>query len=995
MVLKHRPRVLATNVELCPEAAVTMTPTKTPARKPRTKKLLAATCFAVTPILSLLPSATSATAVSTAAGNTAVAGTIAGPGTQASFGLSTLGRSGWEVDSSANATQTGAAISTPGFSTSSWLNVKPDDAGAPGTEIEALLQSGACPNVFYSDNMRSCFGYESNVGPDTVPQFDVPWWYRTDFRPDLQAGQNATVVINGIVGQADVWVNGTEIATQATVEGDFTKFTFDVTSLLRHGVNSIALEVYPNDPTTMFTLDNVDWSQIPPDNNTGIQFPIQLQVSDALALSNSHILQTTATDLSSSALTVKADVINNTAAAQTGTVTAVISPPKGSNANSIVVVQQVTVPASTTGTVTFTPADYPSLTIKKPQIWWPYQMGSQPLYALDTALTENSRLINTSNEEFGIRTVTTSLVGPSTLAPGGVRQFSVNGQPIVIRGGGYDENLFLHYDAQDIANQITLMKSMGLNAIRLEGHEMPDNFYQQMDAAGIVIDGGYQCCDEWQLHGHLTPTPQQLNTVYLSALTIGTQLRNHPSVINFSWSDNNPTIPQEQVSLQGFSDADFQDPLIASAEYKSGTILPLSGEKEGPYDWVPPSYWYDTKHSDYNDDSSLTNVGGSWGFDSEESGGNTVPTLDSIQRFMSPQEQTELWTNPSYNQYHANYEPDVGGYSFGTLFNFDAALKSRYGTWTSLAQYVEEAQEQNYENTRSQFEAFIDHSTNTSAPSTGTIYWQANKGWPSLLWNLYNSDYDEAGSYFGAKKADEGVHALFATDNNTVTIDNLTGSTASGLSVESKVYTTSGTLLDDQTVNGLRLTSQQVKNAVIKPKVPATTKPPAIATTYFVELLLRQNGQIIDRNVYWQSTQKDIVNWAQTEGNPQATMTQYGDLTALQSLAPATITAVANTALSGKNAVTTVTITNTSTSSTVGFFLRADVRRGTSGGTAQLGDNEVLPITWSDNDITLWPGESQTLTASYATANLKGATPVVSVNGSNVTNFDVPALRNH
>ena len=26
----------------------------------------------------------------------------------------------------------------------------------------------------------------------------------------------------------------------------------------------------------MFTLDNVDWTQIPPDNNTGIQFPIQL-----------------------------------------------------------------------------------------------------------------------------------------------------------------------------------------------------------------------------------------------------------------------------------------------------------------------------------------------------------------------------------------------------------------------------------------------------------------------------------------------------------------------------------------------------------------------------------------------------------------------------------------------------------------------------------------------------------------------------------------------
>jgi hypothetical protein len=39
-------------------------------------------------------------------------------------------------------------------------------------------------------------------------------------------------------------------------------------------------------------------------------------------------------------------------------------------------------------------------------------------------------------------------------------------------------------------------------------------------------------------------------------------------------------------------------------------------------------------------------------------------------------------------------------YSFGTLCNFDAALDARYGTPTTVAQYVEEAQVQDYENTR-------------------------------------------------------------------------------------------------------------------------------------------------------------------------------------------------------------------------------------------------------------------------------------------------------
>ena len=86
---------------------------------------------------------------------------------------------------------------------------------------------------------------------------------------------------------------------------------------------------------------------------------------------------------------------------------------------------------------------------------------------------------------------------------------------------------------------------------------------------------------------------------------------------------------------------------------------------------------------------------------------------------------------------------------------------------SSLAQYVEEAQAQDYENTRAQFEAFIDHANNTPLPSTGTIYWQMNKGWPTLLWSLYNNDYDQAGEYFGAQKVNQPLHALFTLDNHT------------------------------------------------------------------------------------------------------------------------------------------------------------------------------------------------------------------------------------
>jgi len=72
-----------------------------------------------------------------------------------------------------------------------------------------------------------------------------------------------------------------------------------------------------------------------------------------------------------------------------------------------------------------------------------------------------------------------------------------------------------------------------------------------------------------------------------------------------------------------------------------------------------------------------------------------------------------------------------------------------------------------------------------------------------------------------------------------------------------------------------------------------------------------------------------------------------------------------------------------------GFFLRADLRRGSAAGIPAAGDNQVLPVFWSDNDITLMPGESQTLHASYRRANLQGASPVVTIGGWNLATVNV------
>ena len=168
------------------------------------------------------------------------------------------------------------------------------------------------------------------------------------------------------------------------------------------------------------------------------------------------------------------------------------------------------------------------------------------------------------------------------------------------------------------------------------------------------------------------------------------------------------------------------------------------------------------------------------------------------------------------------------------------------------------------------------------------------------------------------------------------------------------------------------------------------TVPAGVSTTYFLELTLTDHGRVIDRNVYWLSTKPDQIDFDNTIGEgsgAEFVPGGYADLTGLQQLASADVRAGAHSHRDGSDVVTTVTtvtIRNVSHRPTVGFLLRADVRRSTGG------DNQVLPIRWSQNDVTLWPGESQTITARYAASELRGTAPKVTITGWNTPTTTIP-----
>jgi exo-1,4-beta-D-glucosaminidase len=262
-----------------------------------------------------------------------------------------------------------------------------------------------------------------------------------------------------------------------------------------------------------------------------------------------------------------------------------------------------------------------------------------------------------------------------------------------------------------------------------------------------------------------------------------------------------------------------------------------------------------------------------------------------------------------------------------------------------------------------------------------------NKAWPSLHWNLYNYDFDQPGVYFGALKAGEPVHIMYDYADGSVKVANLTRTRQDGLTAAARVIDLNGTVKDSRRVAVGGLASQDVQT-VLSPKVPAGT-----SRTYFLELTLtRRDGGTVSRNVYWLSTKPDAVDWSKTIGQGSGAVFQpdgYADLTGLQSLPAATVRASASTRREGGDDVTTVTLRNTGSAPTV--FTRADVRRGATGGRPAGGDDQVVPITWSDNYVTLWPGQSQTLTARYRASDLRGTHPVVSLSGRNLAVLTIAA----
>jgi exo-1,4-beta-D-glucosaminidase len=250
-----------------------------------------------------------------------------------------------------------------------------------------------------------------------------------------------------------------------------------------------------------------------------------------------------------------------------------------------------------------------------------------------------------------------------------------------------------------------------------------------------------------------------------------------------------------------------------------------------------------------------------------------------------------------------------------------------------------------YEAVRAMYEAFNRNKYN----STGVIAWLLNNSWPSFIWNLYDYELRVAGGYFGAKNALEPLHPMYAYDDHSIWVTSSEYEDAKQLRLTAKVY-------------DLKMRERFSRQETLDVAADSTNKVfalPEIADltpVYFLKLTLNDSsGKLVGSNFYWFSSSPETITHGVINLNDGFAKT-YADFRALSELPKTTIKASSQTAEEQGEVVTHIMLRNDDAG--LAFFVRLNLSTCSE-------NKEVLPILWSDNYVSLLPGEVREVTASY------------------------------
>ena len=788
-------------------------------------------------------------------------------------------------------------VLSDGWKVQSSVAKKSYNAQVPSTIMGTLTQNGLYKGILEGVAYKQY---------DTKP-FDCSWWYRRDFTlKNLRSSEHVLLVFDGICYRANVFVNGKQVASKDTLCGSFRRHVIDITSVAKTK-NKLAVEVFraqPGDPNIGF----VDWNPRPLDESMGLFREVRIVRTGDVAIGESSVeskidLKT----LNEAWLTVRATVRNLTSQEVKGEVRGKFDG------------RQFSAP------VTLAPFEVRDLSIsglealhvKNPRLWWCHNMGKPELYDMTLEFVVDGIVSDDEHLTFGIREVKDYYTSE------GFRGFMLNGKPVLVRGAGWTDDIFLRDTPERNEMQVRYVCDMNLNCIRFENvWGTSQNIYDLCDRYGLLVLTGWSCQWEWaeylgkpidKQYGGIV-SPEEITLISRSFSDQVHWLRRHPSIIAwFVGSDLLPHPDLERKYIDILTHSDNRPHLISAANTKS-EVSGLSGMKmAGPYDYVAPNYWYLEQAP-----------GGAFGFNTETGIGAQLPVKESLERMIGK----NLWPLNDVWYYHCT----VSSSAMNNLDRLQQVIKGRYGEPIGLDDFLHKADLVNYDGTRAMFESF-----RANVPrATGIVQWMLNSARPGLYWQLYDYYLVPNASYYSVKKGNAPLQLVYDYAKRTVYAVNEQQSMRQ-LQASMSLYALDGKLI-----------AERRQPVGIAPYSSVKTfDVPSVNGVSFLFLTLKDgDGNLIANNEYVLSSVADEYDWSTSDWY-KTEFTRFADYTPLSQMSKADVQVKDKDYNDGR-----LTFTLANNAECVAFFIRLSVKDATG--------NLIVPAFWSDNYISIPPhGEVQ------------------------------------
>lgn len=841
-------------------------------------------------------------------------------------------------------------VSSFGYNTSNWL-----PAVVPGTVLNSLVFNKKYPEPYYGLNNK----IESGKIPDlsTAGRDFYTYWFRTEFDvPASFKGKNIWLQPDGINYRAEVWVNGNLLST---INGMFINDYINITDFVEVGQkNALAIKVYPVDVpgttmpkpwgaagefhnggngnigvnTTMLMSVGWDFTFMDGirDRNTGIWKSISLYTTGKVALRHPFVkseLQKPGYDVSRESISV--EVVNplNTM----DTITCLVrGEVLGEN---IVVEKPIRLLRGEEKTLTFTPAEFPQLTMKNPRLWWPVNKGPQNLYELKMTVTVDGVVCDSVKTKFGIREITSD-----TNTPDKSRVFYVNGKRLFIRGTNWIPEAMLRSSDERAYAELRYTRQSGINLIRFWGGGIPesDYFYQLCDELGLLI------WQEFWMTGD-TRHPQDKGTYLNNVESTVKRIRNHPALAYYVASN-------ESSEVTGTRE------LIMELDGTRG--YQMQSECEGVHDGSPYKQVNPMQHYENTASSRGSRVDGF----NPEYGAPTLPTVEILREMM---DEKDLWP---INKEVWDYLDGNGFHLMSTMYT---DLVNNYGKSSSIDEFAQKGQFVGAMNSKSIWEVWnynkLDYGDRFCS---GLLFWYHNCPVRQVSARMWDWSLEPTSSLYHTANALEPLHAQFDYLKNTVSVVNDYYQSFNGYTVVAEVYDINSKKVVEQSAK-VNLPSDGVVNDALTIRFPA-----GISQVHFIKLRLKdETGKEISSNFYWRSNDK-------YEGKETLTGPTSSGFEELSKLKQAKVNSSSKVRKENGRYFVDVTLKNVSNS--IAFFNQL-----------QFLNQKLQPIRpsfYTDNFFSLMPGESKQVTIETADSNLNEA-PVLVVKGWNIDRKQVDLKR--